>query len=332
MSADAADRPRYSVPPPVPPIAALVSIVVLDQFAPVSFLPHRVALAVGIPLLVLGLGLWLWGMASLSRRGESPDPFKPTGQVLTGGALRVSRNPIYTGGTHRAPRLGAAPRYGHGRCGCCRPRAHRAQPGACGRAVPGAEVRRRVPRLSVARSSLALATYQANVRHRVRNISEPTAAEVKLGIVDAAFAGLVGTVVGAVISVAGTGLWSTAAARDRARNELRGALALVANELEDNARRLKAHAGAEALSEWMTFGNWDRAKPVFYDLRYRDVTLWDAVVRAEADLFDFKSRRRRDPPSADAIDGLWRQVETARKQLDAEPRRPWGVWRRPGDP
>lgn len=99
MSADAADRPRYSVPPPVPPIAALVSIVVLDQFAPVSFLPHRVALAVGIPLLVLGLGLWLWGMASLSRRGESPDPFKPTGQVLTGGALRVSRNPIYTGGT-----------------------------------------------------------------------------------------------------------------------------------------------------------------------------------------------------------------------------------------
>jgi protein-S-isoprenylcysteine O-methyltransferase Ste14 len=31
--------------------------------------------------------------------GESPDPSKPTGRLLTDGALRVSRNPIYTGGT-----------------------------------------------------------------------------------------------------------------------------------------------------------------------------------------------------------------------------------------
>jgi protein-S-isoprenylcysteine O-methyltransferase Ste14 len=38
-------------------------------------------------------------MASLSRHGESPNPFKPTGRLLTSGALRVSRNPIYAGGT-----------------------------------------------------------------------------------------------------------------------------------------------------------------------------------------------------------------------------------------
>jgi protein-S-isoprenylcysteine O-methyltransferase Ste14 len=31
--------------------------------------------------------------------GESPDPFKPTERLLTGGALRISRNRIYAGGT-----------------------------------------------------------------------------------------------------------------------------------------------------------------------------------------------------------------------------------------
>ena len=67
--------------------------------APVHFLPQVVSLAVGIPLLALGLGLWRWGIASLLQQGESPDPFMPTARLLTGGALRVSRNPIYAGGT-----------------------------------------------------------------------------------------------------------------------------------------------------------------------------------------------------------------------------------------
>jgi protein-S-isoprenylcysteine O-methyltransferase Ste14 len=99
MPADVPDLPRYRVPPPVPPVATLILIVILDLVAPVELLPQAVSLAVGIPLLVLGLGFWAWGMASLSRLGESPNPFKPTGHLLTGGALRVSRNPIYAGGT-----------------------------------------------------------------------------------------------------------------------------------------------------------------------------------------------------------------------------------------
>jgi protein-S-isoprenylcysteine O-methyltransferase Ste14 len=99
MASNAGDRPAYTVPPPVPPIVTLVLVVLLAIFAPVHFLPTAVSLVVGIPLLVLGLGLWGWGMRSLAQQGESPDPFKPTNQLLTGGALRVSRNPIYTGGT-----------------------------------------------------------------------------------------------------------------------------------------------------------------------------------------------------------------------------------------
>jgi protein-S-isoprenylcysteine O-methyltransferase Ste14 len=99
MASDARDLPRYSVPPPLPPVAALVLIVVLDLVAPVSFLPRAVSLVAGIPLLMLGLGFWAWGIASLTESGESPNPFKPTEHLLTGGALRLSRNPIYAGGT-----------------------------------------------------------------------------------------------------------------------------------------------------------------------------------------------------------------------------------------
>jgi protein-S-isoprenylcysteine O-methyltransferase Ste14 len=97
MASEPRDLPAYSVPAPLPPIAALVLIVVLDLVAPVNFLPEAVSLAVGVPLLAGGL--WAWGIASLLKLGESPDPFKPTGRLLTGGALRVSRNPIYAGGT-----------------------------------------------------------------------------------------------------------------------------------------------------------------------------------------------------------------------------------------
>jgi protein-S-isoprenylcysteine O-methyltransferase Ste14 len=99
MASDPGARPAYRVPPPLPPIVTLVLVVLFAIFAPVHFLPTAVSLVIGIPLLVLGLGLWGWGMRSLLQEGESPDPFKPTNRLLTGGALRVSRNPIYTGGT-----------------------------------------------------------------------------------------------------------------------------------------------------------------------------------------------------------------------------------------
>ena len=99
MASNGAGHPAYSIPPPLPPIVTLVLIVVLAIFAPVHFLPTVVSLAVGIPLLVLGLGLWGWGVRSLLQHGESPDPSKPTNRLLTEGALRVSRNPIYAGGT-----------------------------------------------------------------------------------------------------------------------------------------------------------------------------------------------------------------------------------------
>ena len=93
------DVPKYAVSPHVAPIVALVLIVILDLLVPVPFLPRAVSLAVGIPVLVLGVGFWAWGVSGLLRGGESPNPATATGQVVTAGPYRFSRNPIYTGGT-----------------------------------------------------------------------------------------------------------------------------------------------------------------------------------------------------------------------------------------
>jgi protein-S-isoprenylcysteine O-methyltransferase Ste14 len=92
-----ADTPKYVVPPPLPPIVALVLIVVLDLVAPVEFLPQAVSLAVGIPLLVAGAGLWAWGFATMVRGGENPTTPATSGLVTTG-PYRFSRNPIYAFG------------------------------------------------------------------------------------------------------------------------------------------------------------------------------------------------------------------------------------------
>ena len=96
MAAERSDRPNYILPPPLLLIIGAALIVLLAIFAPVHFLPSAVSLAAGIPLLVLAAGLMGWGIWSLSQKGESPYPYRPTERLLTDGALRVSRNPIYT--------------------------------------------------------------------------------------------------------------------------------------------------------------------------------------------------------------------------------------------
>jgi protein-S-isoprenylcysteine O-methyltransferase Ste14 len=95
LAADRSDRPNYVLPPPLLLIIGAALIVLLRIVAPVHFLPSAVSLAAGIPLLVLAAGLMGWGIWSLSRHGETPYPYRPTERLLTGGALRVSRNPIY---------------------------------------------------------------------------------------------------------------------------------------------------------------------------------------------------------------------------------------------
>ncbi|MGH2847722.1 MAG: methyltransferase family protein [Thermoleophilaceae bacterium] len=102
MPPDVPDRPRYPIPAPgveLAPIVAVALIVILNLVAPVRFLPLAVSLLVGIPLLIVGVGLFGWAQVTMLRGDENPAPHKATAHLLTGGAFRVSRNPIYAGGT-----------------------------------------------------------------------------------------------------------------------------------------------------------------------------------------------------------------------------------------
>lgn len=98
-AASAEDTPDYPICPAIPPLVALALIIILALVAPVDFLPQAASLAAGIPLFALGLGTWVWGVVSLKRGDESPDPRTTTDRLITSGAFRLSRNPIYLGGT-----------------------------------------------------------------------------------------------------------------------------------------------------------------------------------------------------------------------------------------
>jgi protein-S-isoprenylcysteine O-methyltransferase Ste14 len=93
------ELPKYPVPPPAPPLAALGLIVLFEVVAPVPFLPRAVSLILGIPFALVSLGLWGWGMSSFITRKENPLPGRPTARLLTSGAFGVSRHPLYAGET-----------------------------------------------------------------------------------------------------------------------------------------------------------------------------------------------------------------------------------------
>ncbi len=54
-----------------------------------------IAVALGDVSVAAGLVLAAWATITLLRRGEHPDPARPTATLVTGGPYRYTRNPIY---------------------------------------------------------------------------------------------------------------------------------------------------------------------------------------------------------------------------------------------
>jgi hypothetical protein len=129
--------------------------------------------------------------------------------------------------------------------------------------------------------------------------------------VDPTVAGLIGVVLGAVLSVAGT--WWVSARLERRRDDRRlyGILGLLASELKENQKRLEANP--DNRDGLLTLGNWDANKAAFSQL-VRDEALWEDVTGAYGDIFEAISGRR-DPPSVETLDELYLRVVAARAQL-----------------
>lgn len=91
------DNPR--VPPPLVMVAVGVPMWLLAQFLPVGqvSVPGQVPLA--ILLLGAGILLMLWAVAFFVKVKTTVNPLRPAraSSLVTGGAFRLSRNPIYLG-------------------------------------------------------------------------------------------------------------------------------------------------------------------------------------------------------------------------------------------
>jgi hypothetical protein len=96
------------------------------------------------------------GSREPDQAGREPRPLQTNRPVTHRRSAACQSQPNLHGRDDRAVRAGAAARYGDGDCGGRPARARCTQSGASRRALSGSKVRRRVPRLPIARSSLDL--------------------------------------------------------------------------------------------------------------------------------------------------------------------------------
>lgn len=91
------DTAGVPFPPPLAYIAGLLIGLVLELIWPIADPGTVVRIGVGIA----GFALWLFldgnAMAGFRRAGTSMIPFNPTTALVTSGAYRFSRNPMYLG-------------------------------------------------------------------------------------------------------------------------------------------------------------------------------------------------------------------------------------------
>jgi protein-S-isoprenylcysteine O-methyltransferase Ste14 len=93
--ADNRDNPGIRVPPPLIYLLPLILGLVLDTRARVPFLPHRVARALGWPLIGGGVVLNGWFLRTIREADVPIRTDKPVPRLTTEGPFRHSRNPSY---------------------------------------------------------------------------------------------------------------------------------------------------------------------------------------------------------------------------------------------
>jgi protein-S-isoprenylcysteine O-methyltransferase Ste14 len=89
------DIPGVIAPPPLIYAGALATGLLANGRYPISFLPSKLARALGLSLVVVGCLLGLWGDRALRGAGTSVDPREPVTALVVGGPYRFTRNPLY---------------------------------------------------------------------------------------------------------------------------------------------------------------------------------------------------------------------------------------------
>jgi protein-S-isoprenylcysteine O-methyltransferase Ste14 len=95
---DNADNPGVITPPFIY-AGALAAGLLANWLFRISFLPRRLARALGPLLIIGGFVVGFLGFREMSRAGTNVDPYRHATAVVTGGPYRFTRNPMYAGFT-----------------------------------------------------------------------------------------------------------------------------------------------------------------------------------------------------------------------------------------
>ena len=97
-----ADQPDHSgvfIPPPFFFVIPLGIGVLIHRFHPAPLMSREIAVALGIPLVLLGTALVAFAMILFFRARTRPTPIQPTTKIVETGPYRFTRNPMYVGMT-----------------------------------------------------------------------------------------------------------------------------------------------------------------------------------------------------------------------------------------
>ena len=96
MASGDRDIPGVVAPPPLIYATGLLLGWGLQRLWPRPWLPASWARPLGLALLVAGL-IGIAGVLAFRRAGTTPNPWRPTTSLVTGGPYRFTRNPMYVG-------------------------------------------------------------------------------------------------------------------------------------------------------------------------------------------------------------------------------------------
>ena len=85
------------IPPPLYYVAGLAGGMAINSVVPLPLGGRPATAVAGAVLAALGLALTFAGVAAVIRHRTTIVPHHPVATLLTGGAYRLSRNPMYTG-------------------------------------------------------------------------------------------------------------------------------------------------------------------------------------------------------------------------------------------
>jgi len=96
------DTPNVIIFPPLIPLLVLVVGIVLNFFMPLGLLAHVLfpgRILIGAIAFVVGIGMVIGANRIFQRIGTNARPSQPTLALAITGIFRLTRNPMYVGGT-----------------------------------------------------------------------------------------------------------------------------------------------------------------------------------------------------------------------------------------